>query len=324
MEAVNHPRHYNASPSGVECITVVEHMSFNVGNAMKYLWRADEKGAPVQDLEKARWYVDREIERREPGKGLLPKLARAEARLAEVEKGPQPRVITVPLPAGWQLAPWKVEREEGETDEAYKARAEATGATHGLAAWGEIFQLSHKPWSAERASNATSGWVGARRGPKSDTSAARIAELIVRDVAELPDRTSPDDWPEALLVTGEELHALIVEHFSAANIADTPSDQVDASIARIEAHNRATQAERDAERTCEAMELMKRFADLLDRSTSGEWSPGRLAEVLQAGVANTNPKPRHEATYLADAELFVAVKRDLPRLIDLVRRITPA
>jgi hypothetical protein len=65
--AVDHPKHYNANPSGIECITVVEHMSFNVGNAMKYLWRADEKGRPVEDLEKARWYIDREIEKRKAG-----------------------------------------------------------------------------------------------------------------------------------------------------------------------------------------------------------------------------------------------------------------
>lgn len=63
-EAVNHPAHYNAHPSGIECITVVEHMGFNVGNAIKYLWRADEKGAPIEDLRKAAWYVQREIERR--------------------------------------------------------------------------------------------------------------------------------------------------------------------------------------------------------------------------------------------------------------------
>ena len=63
-EQVDHPKNYNAKPSGVECITVVENMSFNVGNAMKYLWRADEKGAPIQDLEKARWYIDREIAKR--------------------------------------------------------------------------------------------------------------------------------------------------------------------------------------------------------------------------------------------------------------------
>ena len=62
-DPVNHPSHYTSHPSGVECIQVTEHMSFNVGNAIKYLWRAGQKGAQLQDLEKARWYVDREIKR---------------------------------------------------------------------------------------------------------------------------------------------------------------------------------------------------------------------------------------------------------------------
>jgi len=66
-DAVDHPRHYTSHPSGVECITITEHMSFNVGNAMKYLWRADEKGAALEDLRKAEWYVRREIERRGGG-----------------------------------------------------------------------------------------------------------------------------------------------------------------------------------------------------------------------------------------------------------------
>lgn len=61
--SVNHPSHYNKSPSGVECIDVVEHMSFNIGNAIKYLWRAGLKGNIIEDLEKARWYIDREIHR---------------------------------------------------------------------------------------------------------------------------------------------------------------------------------------------------------------------------------------------------------------------
>lgn len=64
-ETVDHPPHYNAHPSGVECIDVVEHMSFNLGNAIKYIWRADEKGRAVEDLRKARWYLDRELARRE-------------------------------------------------------------------------------------------------------------------------------------------------------------------------------------------------------------------------------------------------------------------
>jgi hypothetical protein len=61
---VNHPSHYNAHPSGIECIEVVRHMGFNIGNAVKYLWRADEKGRPIEDLEKAAWYITDEIERR--------------------------------------------------------------------------------------------------------------------------------------------------------------------------------------------------------------------------------------------------------------------
>ena len=62
---VDHPRHYNAHPSGVECITVAEHFGFNLGNVIKYLWRAEEKGAPIEDLKKAAWYLAREISRRE-------------------------------------------------------------------------------------------------------------------------------------------------------------------------------------------------------------------------------------------------------------------
>jgi hypothetical protein len=63
-EAVNHPDHYNAHPSGVECIDVVEHMGFNLGNAIKYIWRADHKGKSNEDLEKAIWYIQRELIRR--------------------------------------------------------------------------------------------------------------------------------------------------------------------------------------------------------------------------------------------------------------------
>jgi hypothetical protein len=39
-------------------------MNFCLGNAIKYLWRVDGKEAPVQDLEKAIWYIQREIDRR--------------------------------------------------------------------------------------------------------------------------------------------------------------------------------------------------------------------------------------------------------------------
>lgn len=60
-ERVNHPSHYNGVP-GIECIDVVEHFSFVRGNAIKYLWRAGAKGDLVEDLEKAKWYIQREID----------------------------------------------------------------------------------------------------------------------------------------------------------------------------------------------------------------------------------------------------------------------
>ena len=62
-DMVNHPPHYTSHPSGVECIQVTEHMNFCLGNAVKYVWRADSKNG-VEDLRKAAWYIEREIARR--------------------------------------------------------------------------------------------------------------------------------------------------------------------------------------------------------------------------------------------------------------------
>ena len=62
-DPINHPAHYTSHPSGVECIDIAEHMNFCLGNALKYIWRAGLKGDAVEDLKKARWYIDREIER---------------------------------------------------------------------------------------------------------------------------------------------------------------------------------------------------------------------------------------------------------------------
>jgi hypothetical protein len=63
-DPVNHPKHYTEHPSGIECIQITEHMGFCIGNAIKYLWRADLKNNAIEDLEKAKWYIQREIERR--------------------------------------------------------------------------------------------------------------------------------------------------------------------------------------------------------------------------------------------------------------------
>ena len=62
-DVVNHPSHYTSHPSGIECIQITEHMTFLMGNAMKYLWRADLKNG-LEDLQKAAWYIQREIEQR--------------------------------------------------------------------------------------------------------------------------------------------------------------------------------------------------------------------------------------------------------------------
>ena len=65
---VNHPVHYRASAAiclscerPIECIDVTRHMNFNLGNAIKYIWRCEHKGNRVEDLKKAIWYLNDEI-----------------------------------------------------------------------------------------------------------------------------------------------------------------------------------------------------------------------------------------------------------------------
>ena len=64
-DVVNKPPHYTEHPSGIECIQVTEHMGFNLGNAIKYIWRCDLKQDAIEDLKKAKWYIEREISKRE-------------------------------------------------------------------------------------------------------------------------------------------------------------------------------------------------------------------------------------------------------------------
>ncbi len=69
MDKVNNPKHYTSHPSGIECIEVTECYDFCIGNAIKYLWRSGLKGEDgmsetekeIEDLEKAKWYIDRKI-----------------------------------------------------------------------------------------------------------------------------------------------------------------------------------------------------------------------------------------------------------------------
>lgn len=72
QDEVNHPKHYISDPSGIECIQITRHRNFNIGNAIKYLWRAGLKdgNSDIQDLQKAVWYIQDEIERLEKLKGV--------------------------------------------------------------------------------------------------------------------------------------------------------------------------------------------------------------------------------------------------------------
>lgn len=62
---ITHPKHYTSHPSGVECIEITRHYNYNIGNAIKYLWRAGIKKEPgksdkekeIEDLQKAVWYI---------------------------------------------------------------------------------------------------------------------------------------------------------------------------------------------------------------------------------------------------------------------------
>ena len=70
MSNVEHPQHYNCHPSGIECIEIARHMDFNLGNVLKYIWRHGQKKRDnegvlekaIEDLEKAAWYLNDEIE----------------------------------------------------------------------------------------------------------------------------------------------------------------------------------------------------------------------------------------------------------------------
>ena len=68
-DSVNHPVHYTSHPSGVEAIDITRHMNFNLGNAVKYIWRAGLKGDSIEDLQKARFYIEDEIKKISNQKG---------------------------------------------------------------------------------------------------------------------------------------------------------------------------------------------------------------------------------------------------------------
>jgi hypothetical protein len=60
-DMINNPPHYTSHPSGIEAIEITRHMNFNLGNAIKYIWRAGQKDDAIQDLETAMFYIADEI-----------------------------------------------------------------------------------------------------------------------------------------------------------------------------------------------------------------------------------------------------------------------
>ncbi len=62
-DPVSAPAHYRSHPSGVECIDIAKHEPYCIGAALKYIWRRNLKGAPIQDLGKAIQYLQFEVER---------------------------------------------------------------------------------------------------------------------------------------------------------------------------------------------------------------------------------------------------------------------
>jgi hypothetical protein len=118
-DPVNHPDHYTAHPSGIECIEVTRWMNFNCGNAVKYLWRnglkpsdgASDIDAAIQDLRKAIWYINDEIDRlleiqQEKMVELLGEFGEHDAVECSLEKGTVfeiPKVEIAPLPRAWAV-----------------------------------------------------------------------------------------------------------------------------------------------------------------------------------------------------------------------------
>lgn len=68
-DTINKPKHYRSLGAMcdcgqvIECISVTRHLNFNLGNAIKYIWRCDHKENTVEDLKKAVWYLNDEIKR---------------------------------------------------------------------------------------------------------------------------------------------------------------------------------------------------------------------------------------------------------------------
>lgn len=119
---VNHPSHY-AERGSIECIEVIEQLNlgFHLGNALKYIWRHEEKGG-IEDLKKARWYLNRYIANLETeadsnlkealdGSGVSPEVLIQKDFLDAFRNQSRPLAREV---SDWGVAPENIYPESGE------------------------------------------------------------------------------------------------------------------------------------------------------------------------------------------------------------------
>ena len=101
MSNVDHPAHYNLNRSGIEAIVVCEMLSFNLGNAFKYVVRREHKGDRRENIEKAIWYAKREMARWEaagfneggPSAKNYPKVRTDATKMANCDSQPFDRIL---------------------------------------------------------------------------------------------------------------------------------------------------------------------------------------------------------------------------------------
>lgn len=100
---INHPTHYTDRNIGYECIDITQHQTFCTGNAIKYLWRHDSKGTPIEDLKKARWYATRASQRQERVNIASDQCANILMRLITVTRGYESVAWTGLLQRNWRM-----------------------------------------------------------------------------------------------------------------------------------------------------------------------------------------------------------------------------
>lgn len=116
------PSHYKGHPSGVECIDISEYLPFTLGNAVKYVWRAGEKGDKLEQLRKAKWYLLRYTEHKRgciasTGQYLdiVDKVVQREPEMWKVQFFSRLCGIRHDVEAALQILEVEIARLEGET-----------------------------------------------------------------------------------------------------------------------------------------------------------------------------------------------------------------